>query len=60
MGVSPISYTNNFNELANAQTKESVDYKRLELSVFWQKMKELVDLQMHNIERAFMMNIGPL
>lgn len=60
LGVIPELYTNNPNEYTNARIKEKVDYKILELNVFCQKMKELVDTQTCNIERAFTMDNGPL
>ena len=59
MGEIPAEYTNNPNESANAWIKEKVDYKKSELSMFCQKMKELVDSQTLDIERAFTHDTGP-
>lgn len=59
LGDPPVHYTNNANESENAKIKSKVDYKRSELSVFCHKMKELVDSQTRNIERAFTMDSGP-
>lgn len=59
LGDPPVHYTNNANESENAKIKSKVDYKKSELSVFCQKMKELVDFQTQNVERAFTMDSGP-
>lgn len=59
LGDPPVHYTNNANESENAKIKSKVDYKKSELSVFCQKMKELVDFQTWNVERAFTMDSGP-
>ena len=59
MGQIPTEYTNNPNESTNARIKEKVDYKKSELHVFCQKMKELVDNQTLDIERAFTLDTGP-
>ena len=59
LGDPPVPYTNNANESENAKIKSKVNYKKSELSVFCQKMKELVDEQTRNIERAFTMDSGP-
>ena len=45
LGSPPVQFTNNPNESVNAWIKEKVDYKKSELNVFCQKMKELVDSQ---------------
>ena len=58
-GNPPKEYTNNANESANARIKEKVNYKKNEIHVFCQKMKELVDAQYRNVERAFTLNTGP-
>ena len=55
----PVEFTNNPNESVNARIKEKVEYKKSELNVFCQKMKEFVDSQTRNIERAFTMDSGP-
>jgi hypothetical protein len=36
-----------------------VDYKKNEVNIFCNKMKELVDAQFRNVERAFTLNSGP-
>ena len=59
LGDIPANYTNNPNESANARIKAKVDYKKSELHVFCQEMKELVNSQTHDIESAFTMDIGP-
>jgi len=45
LGDFPAEYTNNPNELANIWVKVKVDYKKSELNMFSQEMKELVDSQ---------------
>ena len=59
LGSPPVEFANNPNESVNARIKEKVEYKKLELKVFCQKMKELVDSQTQNIERAFTMDSSP-
>ena len=56
LGHIPSEYTNNPNESTNARIK---DYKKSELSVFCNKMKELVDSQTQDIESAFTLDSGP-
>ena len=58
LGNPPKDYTNNANESTNARIKEKVNYQRSELHVFCSKMKELVDKQTRDIERAFTMDTG--
>lgn len=58
LGKIPKEYTNNANESANARIKEKVNYKRSELHEFCKKMKELIDKQRREIERAFTMDTG--
>ena len=55
----PVEFTNNPNESANACIKSKVDYKKSELNVFCAEMKELVDSQTRDIERAFTLDTGP-
>ena len=59
LGEIPAEYTNNPNESANTRIKAKVDYKKSELRMFCQEMKELVDSQTQHIESAFTMDIGP-
>jgi hypothetical protein len=59
LGNIPAQYTNNANESANARIKHKVDYKKNEVNIFCNKMKELVDAQFRNVERAFTLNSGP-
>ena len=59
LGRIPNEYTNNANESANARIKAKVDYKKSELNVFCKQMKELIDSQTQDIEKAFTMDIGP-
>ena len=59
LGNPPITYTNNANESANARLKEKVNNKKSELKVFCSKMRELVDTQYRNVEKAFTLNTGP-
>ena len=59
LGRIPNEYTNNANESANARIKAKVDYKKSELTVFCKQMKELVDSQTQDIEKAFTMDTGP-
>ena len=59
LGSPPSEYTKNANESANARIKEEVNYEKNEIDVFCQKMKELVDTQYRNVERAFTLNTGP-
>ena len=49
----------NANESANARIKAKVDYQKSELNIFCKQMKELVDNQMQDIEKAFTMDTGP-
>ena len=58
LGDPPREFINNPKESTNARIKEKVDYQRSELHVFCTKMKELVDKQTRNIERAFTMDTG--
>ncbi len=37
----PVAYTNNANESANARIKAKVDYKKSDLNVFCNEMKDL-------------------
>ena len=57
LGNPPKEFNNNENESANARIKEKANYKRSELNIFCGKMKELVDRQTRNIERAFTMDM---
>ena len=44
----PAEYCNNPNESANAQIKANVDYKKSKLCMFYQEIKELVDIVRHS------------
>ena len=59
LGRIPNEYANNANELANARIKANVDYKKSELNIFCKQMKELVDSQTQDIEKAFTIHTGP-
>ena len=59
LGNAPMEFTNNPNESANARIKSKVDYKKSELNVFCAEMRELVDSQARDIERAFTLDTGP-
>ena len=59
LGNPPMPYTNNANESANAKIKEKMDYKKSELNVFCNKMKELIERQRQDVEHAFTLNTGP-
>ena len=59
LGNIPIEFTNNPNKSANARIKSKVDYKKSELNVFCAEMRELVDSQARDIERAFTLDTGP-
>lgn len=41
LGDPPKEYTNNPNESANARIKQKVDFKKSELNIFCNQMKEL-------------------
>ena len=59
LGDIAAEYTNNLNKSANARIKAKVDYKKSEVNVFCQEMKELVNSQTRDIEGDFTMDIGP-
>ena len=59
LGIGDKEFTTNANESINAKIKEKVNYKANELSIFCLKMKELVEEQRKDIERAFAMDCGP-
>ena len=44
---------------ANTRIKKKVDFKKSELNIFCNQMKELVEQQYRNVERAFTLNTGP-
>lgn len=59
LGDPPVAYTNNANESANARIKAKVDYKKSDLKLFCNEMKELVERQFRDVERAFTLDAGP-
>ena len=59
LGILPEAYTTNANESINSMVKRKVDYKASELHEFCQSMKELVDVQIRNVERCFTLHNGP-
>jgi hypothetical protein len=59
LGDPPTIYTNNANESANARIKAKVDYKKSDLKVFCNEMKDLAEGQYRNVERAFTLDAGP-
>ena len=52
LGIPPVSFTTNASESINAMLKKKVDYKRNELPVFLEKVKELIQEQDNEIEKA--------
>ena len=52
LGSSPEQFSTNASESINAMLKAKVDYKRSELPVFVQKMRELAHDQQREFERA--------
>ena len=52
LGAPPIAFTTNASESINAMLKRKVDYKRNELPVFLEKVKELIHEQDEEIEKA--------
>lgn len=54
-----MAYTNNANESANAKIKAKVDHKKSDLNIFCNEMKNLVERQFRDVERAFTLNTGP-
>jgi hypothetical protein len=59
LGIGNKEYTTNDNEHINSIIKKKVDYKLHELSIFCEKMRELINEQKDDIEQAFVMNAGP-
>ena len=59
LGNPPIQFTNNANESTNAKIKVKVDYKKSEVDIFTERMRELVLRQYRGIERAFTVDSGP-
>ena len=52
LGVPPVAFTTNASESINAMLKKRVDYKRNELPVFLEKVRELLQEQDNEIEKA--------
>ena len=52
LGIPPIAFTTNASESINAMLKKKVDYKRNELPVFLEKVKELILEQDEEIKKA--------
>lgn len=52
LGFPPTNFTTNASESLNAMIKRKVDYKRNELPVFVSQLKEMVDEQERELERA--------
>jgi len=52
LGVPPSAFSTNASESVNAMLKRKVDYKKNELPIFIQHLKELIDEQQREIERA--------
>ena len=59
IGIGRGEYTTNDNEAMNAFIKQMVNYKASELSQFCEKMRKMVNEQIEDIERAFVMDTGP-
>ena len=59
LGLGRGEYTTNDNESVNALIKKKVDYKASELSIFCERMRELVSEQKEDIHKAFVMDSGP-
>ena len=59
LGLGSGEFTTNANESANARIKTKVNYKANELNMFCLKMRELIDEQQKDIEKAFAMDCGP-
>ena len=52
LGTPPDTFTTNASESINALLKHKVDYKRSELPIFIDKVKQLIDEQEKEVERA--------
>ena len=52
LGFPPAAFTTNASESLNAMLKHKVDYKKNELPLFIEKVKELVNEQRREVERA--------
>ena len=52
LGCPPEAFTTNASESLNAMLKRKLDYKRSELPAFIDKVKELVNEQQKELERA--------
>ena len=52
LGIPPTAFTTNASESINAMLKRKVDYKRNDLPVFLEKVKELIQEQDEEIEKA--------
>jgi len=52
LGVPPSTFTTNASESINAMLKRKVKYKRSELVAFIQHLRELIDEQQRDLERA--------
>ena len=52
LGSPPKAYYTNGSESINAVLKERVDYKKQQWAVFNQKMKETVEQQQQEVEKA--------
>ena len=52
LSVPPSAFSTNASESVNAMLKRKVDYKKNELPIFIQHLKELIDEQQREIERA--------
>ena len=52
IGCPPEAFTTNASESLNAMLKRKLDYRRSELPVFIDKVKEMVNEQQRELERA--------
>ena len=52
LGDPPSQFTTNASESVNALLKNKLDYKKLELTVFLDKLKEVIDEQEKELQRA--------